>query len=324
MDMAGVEPPSRGSTPPEWLTYRGVEVAEVIREWDFEDVWALLVDGVATSPLPPAEEFPLPVRTGDHRVDMQSAIAAVAPMWGFTSLVTTTTREARRSLARASVMALSFLAQSARGPDVPAVPEWAVAQVKGIARRFLTRWHGEADERYVRAINAGWNAVAYEPWCPATAVAARTAATGADVAACLSAAVAASSGPLGVGGAAALAKLVQNPAGSPAVEEFCFRWGFTRRDEPAGSSRAQALAQVARALGTDHSLIAEHIEFFSQYTHPRFPTEFLLSTIWVTHLFTFAGVPPRMLTAMFACGKTAGWSAAITSEHIRLLEKINR
>lgn len=322
--MAGVEPAPGGSAPLESLTYRGVEVAEVIREWNFEDVWALLVDGVTTSPLPPAEEFPLPVRTGDHRVDMQSAIAAIAPVWGFTSLVTTSAQETRRSLARASVMALSFLAQSARGPDVPAVPEWTVAQVSGIARRFLTRWQAEADERYVRAINAGWNAVAYEPWCPSTPIAAHTAATGADVAACLSAAVAASSGPLGVGGAATLAKLLRSPAGGPAVEEFCFRWGFVRREEPVGSTRADALAHVARELGTDHSLVAEHIKFFSHYTHPRFATEFLLSTIWVTHLFTFAGVPPRMLTAMFACGKTAGWSAAITSEHIRLLEKINR
>src|SRR5699024_2893454 len=136
-------------------SHQDAGVEEAILHGNFESVWALLVDGGAGSPLPPAEEFPLPIRTGDHRVDMQAALAGLAPVWGFTSLTTTTPAEARTSLARASVMALSFLAQSARGPDVPAVQSWVVDRVRGTARRFLTRWHGEADERYVRAIDAG-------------------------------------------------------------------------------------------------------------------------------------------------------------------------
>src|SRR5690625_3023520 len=63
-------------------TYRNISVDEAILEWNFESVWGLLVDGQPTHPLPPAEEFPLPFRTGDHRVDMQVALAGLAPVWG--------------------------------------------------------------------------------------------------------------------------------------------------------------------------------------------------------------------------------------------------
>lgn len=305
-------------------TYRGIGADHAILTRSFESVWALLVDGETGPPLPPAEEFPLPIRTGDHRVDMQAALAGLAPVWGLTSLVTTTPRVARTDLARASVVALSFLAQSARGPDVPAVPAWEVNHVRGTARRFLTRWHGEADERFVRAIDAGWIAVAADPHCPSTAVASQTAATGADIAACLSAAVAASSGPLVSGGAARLADLLAHDPGGPEARRFRAEWGFTRSSTPYQSPRASALEQVARDLGTEYQPIAAHASELAHYTHPRFSREQLVTTLWVTHLFTFAGVHPRMLTAMLACGKIAGWSAIVVSEHTRLLEKLRQ
>ena len=47
---------------------------------------------------------------------MQSALAQLAPLWGFKPLLDIEADEARDNLARASVMALSFVAQSARGP----------------------------------------------------------------------------------------------------------------------------------------------------------------------------------------------------------------
>jgi len=322
--MGGIEHVSDGEGPSGAHSYRGLAVEEAIRAWSFESVWALLVDGEVGSPLPPAEAFPLPIRTGDHRVDMQAALAGLAPVWGFTSLPTTSPAAARTSLARASVMALSFLAQSARGPDVPAVPDWVVDQVSGIARRFLTRWLGEADERRVRAINAGWVAIAAAPGCPSLEVARHTAATGADIAACLAAAVAASSGPLVAGAAARLAEVLTTAPGGAQVREFRRQWGFARRPSPHTSPQVEALEEVSREVGSEYKVVAAHAAEIAHYTHPRFPTEQLLTTLWVTHLFTFAGVPPRMLTAMFACGKTAGWSATIVTEHSRLLEKLNR
>src|SRR5690625_7137834 len=100
--MGGIEHVSDGEGPSGAHSYRGLAVEEAIRAWSFESVWALLVDGEVGSPLPPAEAFPLPTRTGDHRVHMQAALAGLAPVWGVPSLPPTSPGPARTSLPRAS------------------------------------------------------------------------------------------------------------------------------------------------------------------------------------------------------------------------------
>ncbi|TNC18809.1 hypothetical protein FHE66_05375, partial [Georgenia sp. 311] len=57
-------PPIFTLSPDNEPRYRGRPVAEIL-DHPFESVWGLLVDGVAAPALPPAEPFPLPVRTGD-------------------------------------------------------------------------------------------------------------------------------------------------------------------------------------------------------------------------------------------------------------------
>ena len=47
----------------------------------------------------------------------------LAPAWGFKPLLDIDDEQARDDLARASVMALSFVAQSARGLGLPMVPQ---------------------------------------------------------------------------------------------------------------------------------------------------------------------------------------------------------
>lgn len=55
------------------LRYRGVDVTELVeRRVTFGDVWALLVDGEFGNALRPAEPFPLPIHSGDVRVDVQA------------------------------------------------------------------------------------------------------------------------------------------------------------------------------------------------------------------------------------------------------------
>ena len=102
------------------LRYRGVDIEELVGRVPFEQVWGLLVDGTLEPGLPPAEPHPLAVRTGDPRVDVQSALAMLGPEWGFQALIDIDDAQARDDLARASVMALSFVAQSARGDRPPA------------------------------------------------------------------------------------------------------------------------------------------------------------------------------------------------------------
>src|SRR6201999_4662641 len=77
------------------LRYRGVYIEELVGTVPFEGVWGLLVDGRPDRPLAPAGTHPLAFRTGDTRGDVQSAIAALAPEWGFGPLVDVSAEGAR-------------------------------------------------------------------------------------------------------------------------------------------------------------------------------------------------------------------------------------
>ncbi|MGH3672280.1 MAG: citrate/2-methylcitrate synthase, partial [Pseudonocardiaceae bacterium] len=138
------------------LRYRGVDIEDLAGHVTFGDVWALLTDGRFGHGLPPAEPFPLPVHTGDVRVDVQAALAMLAPIWGYRPLLDSPDAQARADLARASVMALSYVAQSARGIGVPAVPQSRIDQAQTITERFMVRWRGEPDPAHVKAVDAYW------------------------------------------------------------------------------------------------------------------------------------------------------------------------
>ena len=69
------------------LRYRGVDIEDLVGQVSFGNVWGLLVDNEFNPGLPPAEPFPLPVHSGDVRVDVQSALAMLAPAWGFRQLL---------------------------------------------------------------------------------------------------------------------------------------------------------------------------------------------------------------------------------------------
>lgn len=81
-DTQIAEPDKEGSA----LRYRGVDIEDLVGRVPFGAVWGLLVDGAFTPGLPPAEPFPLPVHSGDIRVDVQSALAMLAPAWGLRPL----------------------------------------------------------------------------------------------------------------------------------------------------------------------------------------------------------------------------------------------
>jgi citrate synthase len=88
------------------LRYRGVDIEDLVgRRVTFGDAWALLVDGKFGHGLPPAEPFPLPIHSGDVRVDVQAGLAMLAPIWGYQPLLDIDDATARGQLARASVMA---------------------------------------------------------------------------------------------------------------------------------------------------------------------------------------------------------------------------
>ncbi|QOR71521.1 citrate synthase [Ruania alkalisoli] len=313
--------------PERGLYFRGRDVRDLVARGGFEDVWGLLVDGAEGRALPPAEPFPLTVRTGDHRVDVQSALAQLAPVWGFRPIGEVDRDQLRSDLARASVMALSFVAQSARNDDLPAIGQRQVNTVEGTARRFVMRWRGEVDDAHARAIDACWVALAEHGLTSSTTVARQIARTGADAAACLSGAVAAVSGPRGGGAAVRALALIREAehTGDPrAVVERTLDagalYGFHQDGYHGTDPRVEALREVVRSLGAPRLEIADAVA--------RAGYEALAARgirpaaaygghalFWASVLLDLAQVPPPMFTAMIACGRVAGWSAHILEAH---------
>src|SRR6266511_5639399 len=191
-DTKIAEPDREGSA----LRYRGVDIEDLVGRVPFGAVWGLLVDGAFTPGLPAAEPFPLPVHSGDIRVDVQSALAMLAPAWGLGQLLDIDDEQAREDLARVSVTALSFVAQAARGLGLPAVPQKEIDKAATIVERFMKRWRGEPDPRHVKAVDAYFISAAEHGMNASTFTARIVASTGADAAACISSAIGALSGPL--------------------------------------------------------------------------------------------------------------------------------
>src|SRR5437660_12485475 len=82
------------------LRYRGVDIENLVGAVPYEQVWGLLVDGRFRPGLPPAEPHTLTVRSGAPRVDVQGALAMLAPEWGFGALNDMPSEGAGASLAR--------------------------------------------------------------------------------------------------------------------------------------------------------------------------------------------------------------------------------
>ena len=191
------------------LRYRGVDIEELTGHVSFGHVWGLLVDNSFTPGLAPAEHYPLQIHSGDVRVDVQSALAMLAPAWGIRQLLDISDEQARDDLARVSVTALSFVAQSARGLSLPLVPQREVDKGKTIPERFMIRWRGDPDPRHVKAVDAYWVSAAEHGMNASTFTGRIIASTGADVAAAMSGAAGAMSGPLHGGAPARVLHMIE-------------------------------------------------------------------------------------------------------------------
>ena len=90
------------------------------------------------------------MHTGDVRVDVQAAVAMLAPAFGFGQTYDISDEQARDDIGRLAVMVLSYAAQSARGLDQAVVPQKVVDEGATLAEKFLIRWKGEADPKHVQ------------------------------------------------------------------------------------------------------------------------------------------------------------------------------
>ena len=223
-------------------------------------------------------------------------------------------------------MALSFVAQSARGIGRPPVPQREVDKATSIPERFLIRWRGEADPRHVKAIDAYWISAAEHGMNASTFTARVIASTGADVAAALSGAVGALSGPLHGGAPSRVLQMLDERRGARAtpsayVKELLDRgdrlMGFGHRVYRAEDPRARVLRRTAQrdrrpapggGRGLEKAALAE--------LKARKPDRVLATNVefWSAVVLDFADVPPELFTPLFSCARVGGWAAHIMEQ----------
>jgi citrate synthase len=320
-DTSIAEPDREGNA----LRYRGVDIEELVGKVPFERVWGLLVDGSYEPGMPPAQPHPLAVRTGDARTDLEAALAMLAPEWGLKPLIDISDQDARNDLARVSVMALSFVAQSARGVGRPPISQLEIDKARSIPERFLIRWRGEADPDHVKAIDAYWISAAEHGMNASTFTARVVASTGADVAAALSAGVGALSGPLHGGAPSRVLSMLDEVEATGDAE----RWvkealdsgdrlmGFGHRVYRAEDPRARVLRRTAREIGAPRLDVAEKLEQAAlAELRARKPDRVLATNVefWSAVVLDYADVPPELFTPMFSCARVAGWAAHILEQ----------
>jgi citrate synthase len=308
------------------LRYRGVDIEDLVADHvGFGDVWGLLVDGRFGDGLLPAEPFPLPIHSGDVRVDVQAGLAMLAPIWGYRPLLDIDDTTARDQLARASVMALSYVAQSARGIYQPAVSQRRIDECTTITARFMTRWQGDPDPKHIEAIDAYWVSAAEHGMNASTFTARVIASTGADVAAALSGAVGAMSGPLHGGAPARVLPMIEEVERTgnarAVVADILDRkdklMGFGHRVYRAEDPRARVLRATAKRLEAPRYEVAAALEQAAlTELRERRPDRAIETNVefWAAVILDFAGVPASMMPAMFTCGRTAGWCAHILEQ----------
>jgi citrate synthase len=315
------EPDKEGSA----LRYRGVDIDDLVGRVTFGNVWGLLVDDQFNPGLPNAATFPLPVHSGDVRVDVQSAIAMLAPARGFKPLLDISDEEARDNLAQTSVMVLSYLAQAARGIVAPAVPDSEIDKAHTVVERMMIRWRGEPDPLHVRAIDAYFVSAAEHGMNASTFTGRVIASTGADVCAAISGAIGAMSGPLHGGAPSRVLHMIEEVEktgdATAYVKGLLDRkerlMGFGHRVYRAEDPRARTLRRTAKELNAPRYAVAEALEQAAlKELRERQPDRVLETNVefWAAIILDFAQVPAPLFTSMFTAARTAGWSAHILEQ----------
>src|SRR5487761_960440 len=249
----------------------------------------------------------------------------LAPAKGMRPLLDISDEQARDDLARASVMTLSFVAQSARGTGLPVIPQERVEESDNIVERFMIRWRGDPDPRHVKAVDAYWTSAAEHGLNASTFTARVIASTGADVAAALSGAVGAMSGPLHGGAPARVLGMIEGVEKTGDADAYVKSvldrgdrlMGFGHRVYRAEDPRARVLRRTAKELGAPRYEVAlARATAAPAELRARRPDRVLETNVefWAAIMLDFAQVPADITPAMFTCARTAGWAAHIMEE----------
>jgi citrate synthase len=205
------------------------------------------------------------------------------------------------------------------------VPQRRVDQAATITERFMIRWRGEPDPRHVKAVDAYWTSAAEHGMNASTFTARVIASTGADVAAALSGAVGAMSGPLHGGAPARVLGMIEDVERTGDAEGYVASvldrgerlMGFGHRVYRAEDPRARVLRRTAKELGAPRYEVALALEKAAlAELRARRPDRVLETNVefWAAIVLDFAEVPAHMFTSMFTCARTAGWAAHILEQ----------
>jgi citrate synthase len=277
--------------------------------------------------MPEAEPYEPMGLTGRAPADLQTETARLSGVWGLGKLHEISDAQAREDLGRLSGQMMAIVARSARVADGhhDSVPDDAVARGETAAEKFLLRWRGEADPAHVKAIDTYWICTAEHGLNASTFTARVVASTAADCGATLSAAVGALSGPLH-GGAPAYVKPMLEEVQALGDPE---RWvretldagrrimGFGHRIYRAEDPRSRILKRTAKELGSPQLEVAEELEQVAlKALQERHPERVLATNVeyYSAIVLDIARIPPALAPAMFACSRTAGWSAHILEQ----------
>ena len=309
------------------LRYRGVDIEELVGNVPFEQVWGLLVDEALEPGLPVSGDLGEMRLTGDGPHDLQIQTARLAAAWKLQQLIDIDDEQAKEDLRRLSAAFITIAARSARLGDghTDFVDPEIVAAGETTAERFLLEWRGEADPRHVVAIDTYWICTAEHGLNASTFTARIAASTGADCGSALSAAVGTLSGPLHGGAPARVLPMLDAAAAADSVRDYVVElldsggrmMGFGHRVYRAEDPRARLLKGTAAELGAPRYEVADELERVAlEELHARKPDRVLATNVefWSAVVLDVADVPPPFAPAMFACSRTAGWSAHILEQ----------
>ena len=309
------------------LSYRGVDIEELVGHYPYENVWGLLVDDDLSSTMPDPEPYEPAGLTGNAPADLQAETARLAGEWGLGKLNEISDDQAREDLGRLSAQMMTIVARSARVADgkTDTVPEEVVAEGKTAAEKFLLRWRGEADPDHVKAIDTYWICTAEHGLNASTFTARVVASTGADCGAALSAAVGGLSGPLHGGAPARVLPMLDEVAATSDPEGYVKDildrrgkiMGFGHRVYRAEDPRSRVLKRAAEELGSPRFEVAEALEEVALAELQRRKPDYVIATnveFYSAVVLDVAEIPPDLTPAMFACSRVAGWAAHILEE----------
>ena len=165
-------------------------------------------------------------------------------------------------------MVLSYVAQSARGTIATAIPQAEIDKAHTVVERMMIRWRGEPDPVHVRAIDAYFVSAAEHGMNASTFTGRVIASTGADVAASISGAIGAMSGPLHGGAPARVLSMIEAVEKSGNAEAYVKSildkgerlMGFGHRVYRAEDPRARTLRRTAKELNAPRYEVALALE----------------------------------------------------------------